>query len=284
MAEYKIIDLSTKDFTLSDYDNVRITMPAKPVLSIEEIDDEIRGYVLSLGNKHLSGLSELDDDFVKENLGDQGFETLEEVRQAIVDEFERSVDFARSDEKYQKCCQVLLDRLQGEIPMDVIENNVKAIREGNLIRLEEMRMTLDQYLREEHLNMDQYDRKIREEALYQAKLNVALDLYAIVLGTQVGNHEITEFLSAPDPAAFLAEIREKGVVEEARLAARRVKVMRRVVDTAIVTIEGEEAKPAQPVIEEEDDEDFVMPDFEEMPNPNITNADQFSFSVVSTNE
>ena len=41
-----------------------------------------------------------------------------------------------------------------------------------------------------------------------------------------------------------------------------------------------------PVIEE-DEEPFIMPDFDEMPNPNIVNAgdfEKFSFSVVSHND
>ena len=114
------------------------------------------------------------------------------------------------------------------------------------------------------------------------KLNVALDLMAKVLNTQVGNHELTEYLSSPNPEKFLEEIREKGMVEEARRAAVRVKVMRRVVDTAIIEEEGSPEEPEKV----EPEEDVEIPDFENMPEPHIRNDKSkiFTFERVdSTN-
>ncbi|MDO4502159.1 MAG: hypothetical protein Q4D06_03150 [Coriobacteriia bacterium] len=284
MAENtKIIELDPANYTLNDYDNVRITLPPKEVMTNEDIDAELFQYVISSG-KQIKSIADLDDEWVKRTF--EGMETIDEVRNAIVEDYERQQEFARADLKYHACCEVLIDRLEGEIPADVIQNNVNAIRKGNEEQLAMMQMSLTQYLREEHLTLDQYEAKLQKEAEYQTKLNLALDCMAVVLCTQVGNHELTEYLSTPDPAAFIAEIREKGLVEEARRAAVRVKVMRRVVDTAIVTIEGEEPEPVKPVVVE-DEEPFIMPDFDEMPNPNIVNADgfdKFAFNVVSTNE
>ena len=279
----KIIDLDPAKYTLNDYDNVRITLPPKETMTEEDVDAELFQYVISSG-KNIKSIAALDDEWVKRTF--EGMETIDEVRAAIVEDYERQQEFDRADLKYHACCDVLISRIEGEIPQDVLENNVKAIRQGNEEQLAMMQMSLTQYLREEHLTLDQYEAKLRKEAEFQTKLNLALDCMAVVLCTQVGNHEITEYLSTPDPAAFIAEIREKGLVEEARRAAVRVKVMRRVVDTAIVTIEGEEPKPVAPVIEE-DEEPFIMPDFDEMPNPNIVNAgdfEKFSFSVVSHND
>ena len=42
---------------------------------------------------------------------------------------------------------------------------------------------------------DRYEEKLAQETLYLLRLNMALDLLAPVLGIQVGNHEITEYLS-----------------------------------------------------------------------------------------
>lgn len=130
-----------------------------------------------------------------------------------------------------------------------------------------MHISLEQFLREEHMTPDQYEEKLHDEALYQMRLNVALDLMADVLGMQVGNHELTEYLSAPNPEAFLAEIREKGQVENARRAAVRVKAMRRIVDTAIVNgaIEKKEPEPkAAPIVDDAD-----MPDLDNLPQAQI---------------
>ena len=126
---------------------------------------------------------------------------------------------------------------------------------------------------------DQYEDKLRNETLYQMRLNIALDIMADVLNMQVGNHELTEYLSAPDPEKFLAEIREKNMVEEARRAAVRVKVMRRVIDTAIVTEEGAPEKPVEvkPAPEDDDEE---MPDLGKMPLPQIRDDHPDEFRIV----
>lgn len=260
----KVVELDPKDFKLNDYDNVRITMPAKPALSEEDVDAQLFEYVVS-GGKKINSIADLDDSWVQSNF--EGLDTIEDVRQAIKDQYDHDLEFEYSDIKYKACAEALIDRLEGEIDDDLLKHNIDAVREGNLKRLEEMHISFEQYLREERLTPDQFEDKLRDEVIYQLRLNVALDIMADVLNMQVGNHELTEYLSAPDPEKFLAEIREKNMVEEARRAAVRVKVMRRVIDTAIVTEEGAEEAPV--VSEPEPEDDIEIPDFDNMPTPQI---------------
>lgn len=261
-AENQIIDLDPKQFKMNDYDNVRITMPAKPAMTAEDIDAQLFQYVVS-GGKKIKSIADLDDDWVKANF--DMYETIDEVRQAIKDQYDHDMEFEMSDLKFRVCCDALLARLDGEVPADILNHNIEVVREGNAERLKEMHISMEQYLREEHLTPEQYDQKLHDETLYQMRLNVAIDIMADVLGMQVGNHELTEYLSAPDPEAFIAEIREKGQVENARRAAVRVKTMRRVVDTAIVREEGapeqsEEPKKKMPVIVDEDELNMITID------------------------
>ena len=258
----QIIDLDPKQFKMNDYDNVRITMPAKPAMTAEDIDAQLFQYVVS-GGKKIKSIADLDDDWVKANF--DMYETIDEVRQAIKDQYDHDMEFEMSDLKFRVCCDALLARLDGEVPADILNHNIEVVREGNAERLKEMHISMEQYLREEHLTPEQYDQKLHDETLYQMRLNVAIDIMADVLGMQVGNHELTEYLSAPDPEAFIAEIREKGQVENARRAAVRVKTMRRVVDTAIVREEGapeqsEEPKKKMPVIVDEDELNMITID------------------------
>lgn len=271
----QIIDLDPKDFTLKEFDNVRITMPAKPAMSEEDVEAQLFEYVIS-GGKHIQSIADLDDEWVKANF--EGLNTLEDVKAAIKADYDQHITFEQSDIKFQACSKALIDRLEGEIKQEVIDHNVEATRAGNLERLAEMHLTLDQYLQEENLTPAEYDAKLVDEVVYQMKMNVALDIMADVLGAQVGNHEITDYLSAPDPQAFLDDIREKGLVEAARQAAVRVKVMRRVVDTAIVTEVDENGKivvkeepDAAPVQESADEDSEEIPDFEHLPIPLISN-------------
>lgn len=291
MSAEQIIDLDPKDFKLNDYDNVRITMPAKPAMTEDDVDAQLFEYVLS-GGTHIKSIADLDDEWVKANF--EGLETIEDVRQAIKDDYDRSIAFEQSDIKFQECCKALIARLEGEIPQEAIDHNVEVTRAGNLERLAEMHLTMEQYLSEENMTTADYEAKLVDEVAYQMRLNVALDIMADVLGAQVGNHEITEYLSTPNPQAFLEEIREKNLVENARRAAVRVKVMRRVVDTAIVTEidengnvvvkEAEASAPAQPRKGTEGDADSAdeqMPDFEHLPAPQISNSDRDTWQFGS---
>ena len=262
----KVIELDPKGFKLSDYDNLRITMPAKPALSEDDVDAQLFEYVLS-GGKQIKSIADLDDNWVQNNF--DGISTIEEVRQAIKDQYDHDLEFEYSDLKYKICADVLINRLEGEIDKEVLAHDIDVAREGNLARLKEMHISFDQFLREEHLTIDQYEEKLKKDVLYKLKLNVALDLMADVLNMQVGNHELTEYLSAPNPEKFLEEIREKNMVEDARRAAVRVKVMRRAIDTAIVTEEGVEGKTPEPGPSPEEDDDFELPNFDKMPAPKI---------------
>ena len=277
MAETnKVIELDSKDYKLNDYDNVRITMPAKPALSEEDVDAQLFEYVLS-GGKHINSIADLDDAWVQSNF--EGMSTIEEVRQAIKDQYDHDLEFEYSDIKYKLCADALIARLEGDVPEETLTHNIDAMRAGNLARLEAMHISFEQFLREEHMTPDQYEDKLRNETLYQMRLNVALDIMADVLNMQVGNHELTEYLSAPDPEKFLAEIREKNMVEEARRAAVRVKVMRRVIDTAIVTEEGAPEKPVE-VKPAPADDDEEMPDFGKMSLPQIRDDHPDEFRIV----
>ena len=271
----QVVDLNPKDFSLSDYDNVRIVMPAKPPLSEEDVDAQLFEYVLS-GGKHINSISDLDDSWVQANF--EGMSTIAEVREAIKAQYDRELEYQYSDIKFRACCDALLERLSGEVPEEVLANNVDVSRQLNLDRLAEMHISMEQFLREEQMTPDQYEQKLHDETLYNMRLNVALDLMADVLGMQVGNHELTEYLSTPDPEAFIKEIRENDQVEEARRAAVRVKAMRRIVDTAIVQEEGG-TEPAAPV--EQPEEDIEMPDFDNLPIPSIRNANPGGFSIIS---
>lgn len=245
-AELKNLDMA--DFKLNDYDNIRIEMPEPPSITEEDIDAQLFEYVIS-GGKQIQSIADLDDAWVRDNF--DGLETVQDVRQSIKDQYDKEMEYQLNDVKLQNCCEALIARLEGEVPEDIIQNNIDFMRENNQRLLDGMHMSFEQFLREERMTADQYEAKLRDEAIYQLKLNVALDLMADVLGTQVGNHELTEYLSAPDPEAFLAEIREKDQVENARRAAVRIKVMRRIVDTAIVN-------GVLPGAEQPDDFGFVM--------------------------
>ena len=159
--EKQIVDLDPSKFKLNDYDNVRITMPAKPAMSEEDIDAQLFEYVIS-GGKDINSIADLDDDWVKSNF--DGLETIGDVREAIRDQYDKDLEYEYSDIKFRACCDALLERLEGDVPEDILESNIEIVRESNLQRLSEMHISMEQYLREEHLSPDQYEEKVRARA------------------------------------------------------------------------------------------------------------------------
>ena len=86
----KVIELDANDFKLNDYDNLRIIMPAKPTLSEDDVDAQLFEYVLS-GGKQIQSIADLDDEWVQNNF--EGLSTIEEVRQAIKDQYYYDLEF-----------------------------------------------------------------------------------------------------------------------------------------------------------------------------------------------
>ena len=86
----KVIELDANDFKLTDYDNLRIAMPAKPTLSEDDVDAQLFEYVLS-GGKQIQSIADLDDEWVQNNF--EGLSTIEEVRQAIKDQYDHDLEF-----------------------------------------------------------------------------------------------------------------------------------------------------------------------------------------------
>lgn len=275
------IQLDPADFKLADYDNIRITMPEKPPMTEEDIDAQLFEYVLSSG-KDIKSIADLDDAWVRAHF--DGLETVADVRNAIKEQYDKELEYEYSDLKFKACSDALIERLEGEIPEEVLQSNVDAMRAANTARLDAMHISMEQFLRESHMTPDQYDAKLREETLYQLRVNMALDLMADVLGMQVGNHELTEYLQTPNPEAFLEEIREKGQVENARKAAVRVKAMRRIIDTAVVNGVMPGAKPEESPSDRRpkvvDDSD--VPDLEHPPIPQIRDDAAGKYTFVST--
>ena len=68
-----VLQLSPEDFSLSDYDNVRITLPEKPSISREDVDAQLFGFVLSTG-RSVNSIDDLDDEWVKGNF--EGLSTI----------------------------------------------------------------------------------------------------------------------------------------------------------------------------------------------------------------
>ncbi len=228
------LDLSA--FALSSLDSVRVVMPPAPVATDDDVDAQLFVYVASATNHSpIRSIGDLTDEWVKGQF--DGINTMAELRAGIKQDLERQGMVAWNNTKFQKCSDALVARLEGELPKEVIAANVEVSHAQYESRLRLMGSTKERYLREEHLTPEQFDEKLRDDVVFQLKLNAALDKMIEAKGIEVAKSELTEYLSTDDPDSFLAEIEANGRVEDACQAAARVKAMRHIVETAVVETE-----------------------------------------------
>lgn len=232
------IDLA--QFTLSACDRVRIEMPPLSDVTEDDIDAQLFAYVANAPkDSPIKTLADLDDAWVRANL--PMYASIGEVRNAIRASLTRETTTAFDEIRYAKCAEALIGRLQGDIPEAVVQAHAETVRARTEESLQAQGMTLARYLEDARMTSEQYEEGLLDEARREIALNIALDKMVEVTATTVPNAELTEYLACEDPERFLEELRESGKVEQARKAAARVKVMRRVIETAEVRDEGEDS-------------------------------------------
>lgn len=225
------IDLTR--FELTACDRVTIAMPEMPEVCEDDIDAQLFAYVASAPKgSPVKSIADLDDAWVRENL--PLYEGIGEVRNAIRANLTKETAAAFDELKYAKCADALVGRLRGDLPAEAVAEMAEAVRARNEDMLRQQGLTVRRYLEDHRMSESDYDAKVREEAERELALNVALDKMVEATATTVANGEITEYLACDDPESFLEEVRESGRIEDARRAASRVKVMRRVIETAKV--------------------------------------------------
>lgn len=227
--------LNLDDFNMSSYDVVELEGIEKPIITDEDIHDGLLMFVSGLLGRS-AVFPDVTDEWVKQNVN--GIDSLSELQIAIKGQIEQERSSDLADAKYRFCANELIGRVQGDIDAPLLDRAVEELRRQKDLMLANMGETLEEYLRFEKQTKDVYEEELVDEAGMNLKLNIALDKMAIVNGTTVMNKEIPELLSNDDPESFMNQLEESGQLENARKAAARVKVMRRIIETAVFPDDG----------------------------------------------
>lgn len=231
--------LDEGSFTLSDYGPLEISLPPLPLASDEDVDAQLAGYAASMAAASAGeGAVELTDEWVRATF--EGLESLDQLRAYVRADLEREARRALDDLKLQRCADALVRRVEGEIPAAILDAAVASSRDHYLARLRAAGTNKVQYMREHGIDEARFEEMMRDDIRRQMLVNIALDKMAQATGTVVANAEITEYLACEDPERFVEELQEKGRVEDARKAAARVKMMRRLVEAARIENESDE--------------------------------------------
>lgn len=232
----KTVDLS--QFQLADFEKISVVLPKMPPVVEEDIDAQLFEYVASAwrgDEKRMNKLADLDDEWVKDKFPNIG--TVAELRRIIREDLEKNAENSMQEMKIQECSKALVSFVEGDLPEGLVDSNVEPVRRECLQQLAASGSSLAKYLQRESMTFEQFEEKLREDVAYRIKLNIALDLLVKKDGVFVEDDKLTDYLMAEDPQAFIAEVVDRGMLEDARVAASRIKVMRQVVDGALVVYE-----------------------------------------------
>lgn len=152
-------------------------------------------------------LPAVDDEFAS-NVG--GFESLEELRQDLSTRIGLQKGPAVDRLKERRARVALAGTLEGEIPEAMIVSRQSSMTRDFMRMLEEQGMSIMQYLEGSGIDMDTFERDIREQAVQSVREDLALEALFRDLGLEIADEDIAaEF----DEVARVTETS----VEEARV-------------------------------------------------------------------
>ena len=187
---------------------------------------------------------ELTDEWVQNKIG---VETVQELRDELRDEMDSQLDSMLPRLKESRSLAVLQERLVGEVPEAVLEDEESTLLQDFFNQLQRQGLTLDAYLQQQGITSDQFRADVKAQAEDVAKQDLALDAYAAHAGMEATEDDIrAEFVESgvADVDGMMEEWRKTGRMYLVRQGILRQKAAKEIVEKAVVT-EEELKKPEE---------------------------------------
>lgn len=186
---------------------------------------------------------ELTEENVKE---DFGFDTIEELREAVKEEVEVDKKSTLPQLKEDRVVEAVGAHLTlEEVPAAYSEQVFQEIANQFLSQLQGQGMSLDNYLQARGIAADDFVADMRAQADERARQSLALDALAAHLGIEVSEEDLSaefERAGVPNVKDAMAEFRTEGRMPAVRESIRRTKAVEWLVENADVTIVDEVAR------------------------------------------
>ncbi len=194
-------------------------------------------------------LPELTDEWVSSTLG---FESVEELRERVVESIEQQKRDFIPRMKENQCLALIGERLEGEPPAKMCEDNEAELLQSFFQQLQQSGTTFDKYLSQNDLTSETFKEDVKLQAADTAKQDLALDAWARHFEITVTPEEVeAEFAAAgvSDPAALQEEWRRAGRLHLVRAGILRTKAVNDIMEKAIVKDLDEVAADEEPAEE-----------------------------------
>ena len=186
---------------------------------------------------------ELNEENVK---NDFGFETIEELREAVKEEVEGDKKSTLPQLKEDRLVEALGEHLTlEEVPAAYTEQVFNELANQFLSQLQSQNMSLDMYLQSRGANPDDFIADLHQQADERARQSLALDALAEHLEIEVTDEEVRkEFEDAgvPDVKSAMRDFLNEGRLPAVRESIRRTKALAWLVENADVNIVDEVAE------------------------------------------
>lgn len=180
---------------------------------------------------------ELTDEWVQNKIG---VETVQELRDELRDEIDAQKDSILPRLKESRALTVLQERLQGDVPEAVIEEEESTLLQDFFNQLQRQGITLDAYMQQQGITSDQFREDVKKQAADVARQDLALDSYAAHAGFEATEEDIREEFEksgVADVEGMMEEWRKSGQMHLVRQGILRQKAAQDIVDNAVVTEE-----------------------------------------------
>ncbi len=186
---------------------------------------------------------ELTEENVK---NDFGFDTIEELREAVKEEVESDKKSSLPQLKEDRLVEAVGEHLTLEkVPEAYTEQVFNEIANQFLSQLQSQNMSLDIYLQSRGITADDFVADLHQQADERARQSLALDALAEHLEFTVTDEEVRkEFEDAgvPDVTAAMREFLDEGRLPAVRESIRRTKALAWLVENATVNTVDEVAE------------------------------------------
>lgn len=186
---------------------------------------------------------ELTEENVK---SDFGFDTIEELREAVKEEIEADKKSTLPQLKEDRVVEAIGEHLTlEEVPDAYTEQVFNELANQFLSQLQSQNMSLDMYLQSRGANAEDFVSDLREQANERARQSLALDALADHLGLEVSDEDVrAEFVRAnvPDVKAAMNDFLKEGRLPAVRESILRTKALAWLVENAEVNTVDEVAE------------------------------------------
>ncbi len=186
---------------------------------------------------------ELTEENVK---SDFGFDTIEELREAVKEEVEADKKSTLPQLKEDRVVEAIGEHLTlEEVPDAYSEQIFNELANQFLSQLQSQNMSLDMYLQSRGTTPDDFVADLREQANERARQSLALDALAAHLGLEVTEEDVRaefERANVPNVDAAINDFRNEGRLPAVRESILRTKAVNWLVENAVVTTVDEVAE------------------------------------------